>query len=148
MAEGAVDPRLGSIFGGMMGGGATMGGSGYYSSTTGLGAAGPNFGLATGGVILGGIQPFAQGGVVKGPTLGLVGEGRHNEAIVPLPNGKSIPVEMGKGMGGDVNSSVVVNINNGGGASRQPKVRKAINLPKELRVLSRTLSCVRCVLAE
>ena len=121
---------LGSIFGGMMGGGATMGGSGYYSSTTGLGTAGPNFGLATGGVILGGIQPFAQGGVVKGPTLGLVGEGRHNEAIVPLPNGKSIPVEMGKGMGGDVNSSVVVNINNGGGAESSTKGSQGNQLAK------------------
>lgn len=123
---------LGSIFGGMMGGGggATMGGSGYYSSTTGLGTAGPNFGLATGGVILGGIQPFAQGGVVKGPTLGLVGEGRHNEAIVPLPNGKSIPVEMGKGMGGDVNSSVVVNINNSGAAQSSTKGTQGNQLAK------------------
>ena len=122
---------LGSIFGAMGGGGgATMGGSGYYSSTTGLGTAGPNFGLATGGVILGGIQPFAKGGVVKGPTLGLVGEGRHNEAIVPLPNGKSIPVEMGKGMGGDVNSSVVVNINNSGNAQSSTKGSQGNQLAK------------------
>jgi hypothetical protein len=37
---------------------------------------------------------FANGGVVNGPTLGLVGEGKYNEAIVPLPDGKSIPVQM------------------------------------------------------
>ena len=67
----------------------------------------------------GGVLPmFANGGIVKGPTLGMVGEGRYNEAIVPLPNGKSIPVEMGKGAGGNVNSSVVVNINNDGSESR------------------------------
>jgi hypothetical protein len=46
--------------------------------------------------------------MVTGPTLGLVGEGRYNEAIVPLPNGKSIPVELGGASQGNVN--VVVNV--------------------------------------
>jgi len=32
--------------------------------------------------------------VVNGPTLGLVGEGKYNEAIVPLPDGRAIPVQM------------------------------------------------------
>lgn len=49
---------------------------------------------ANGGVLVGGFQAFASGGVVAGPTLGLVGEGKYNEAIVPLPDGKSIPVMM------------------------------------------------------
>lgn len=40
-----------------------------------------------------GFTPFANGGVVSGPTLGLIGEGKYNEAVVPLPNGKSIPVQ-------------------------------------------------------
>ena len=40
-----------------------------------------------------GIPTFANGGVVTGPTLGLIGEGKYNEAVVPLPNGKSIPVQ-------------------------------------------------------
>lgn len=53
---------------------------------------------ADGGVAAGGWKPlpltaFANGGMVNGPTLGLIGEGRYNEAIVPLPNGRSIPVE-------------------------------------------------------
>jgi len=54
---------------------------------------------ANGGVAQGGwkpfpITPFATGGTVSGPTLGLVGEGKYNEAIVPLPDGRSIPVQM------------------------------------------------------
>jgi hypothetical protein len=49
---------------------------------------------ANGAVWKGGFQPFAAGGMVDRPTLGLVGEGRYNEAIVPLPDGRSIPVEM------------------------------------------------------
>jgi hypothetical protein len=51
-------------------------------------------GIATGGWKPMPITPFATGGMVTGPTLGLVGEGKYNEAIVPLPNGRSIPVEL------------------------------------------------------
>jgi tape measure domain-containing protein len=58
----------------------------------------PGMAFANGGVAHGGFIPFrafANGGTVAGPTLGLVGEGRYNEAIVPLPDGKSIPVQLG-----------------------------------------------------
>lgn len=51
---------------------------------------------ANGGVLKGGFREFAKGGVVNKPTLGLVGEGKYNEAVVPLPDGKSIPVVMNK----------------------------------------------------
>jgi phage-related minor tail protein len=54
----------------------------------------PNLMFANGGIAKGGFRAFANGGVVSGPTLGLVGEGKYNEAIVPLPDGKSIPVQM------------------------------------------------------
>jgi len=57
------------------------------------------------------VSGFANGGLVTKPTLGLVGEGKYNEAIVPLPDGRSIPVDfrggddrlskmMGKGQSG------------------------------------------------
>lgn len=71
---------------------------------------------ANGGVMQGGwapITPFAMGGMVTGPTLGLVGEGRFNEAVVPLPDGKSIPVDLGGGTGNDISTNIVVNVNNG-----------------------------------
>ena len=48
---------------------------------------------------------FANGGIVQGPTLGLVGEGRYNEAIVPLPDGRSIPVQMQGGSSRDLLAS-------------------------------------------
>jgi hypothetical protein len=57
----------------------------------------PGMAFANGGIARGGFIPFrafANGGAVSGPTLGLVGEGRYNEAIVPLPDGRSIPVQM------------------------------------------------------
>jgi lambda family phage tail tape measure protein len=69
--------------------------------------------FANGGIASGGFQAFANGGIVKGPTLGLVGEGRYNEAIVPLPDGKSIPVDLGGGASNQINSNITVNVNNG-----------------------------------
>jgi hypothetical protein len=74
---------------------------------------GPAF--ANGGIALGGFQKFATGGIVKGPTMGLVGEGRYNEAVVPLPDGRSIPVDL-SGMGGGagaISTNIVINVNNG-----------------------------------
>lgn len=93
--------------------------SGGASSNTALGSMGPgNFNLNG----FGDLSPlpltgFANGGIVKGPTMGLVGEGRFNEAVVPLPNGKSIPVDLGGGTGGDIATSIVVNVNNGQASS-------------------------------
>jgi hypothetical protein len=72
---------------------------------------------------------FADGGVVTKPTMALIGEGANNEAVVPLPNGRSIPVEM-KGAntnssGPAINSSVSVTLNNNGQA--QEVSRNAAN---------------------
>jgi len=39
------------------------------------------------------LTPFATGGVVNKPTPALIGEGQYNEAVVPLPDGRSIPVD-------------------------------------------------------
>lgn len=53
------------------------------------------FGMANGAVLKGGFQAFANGSPrVTEPTLGLIGEGRFNEAVVPLPDGRKIPVDM------------------------------------------------------
>ena len=52
------------------------------------------------------VPGYRHGGIVKEPTY-MVGEGRFNEAVVPLPDGRSIPVQMKGGAGG----STVVNVN-------------------------------------
>jgi tape measure domain-containing protein len=75
---------------------------------------------ANGGVAGGGWKPFpvtafANGGMVNGPTLGLVGEGKYNEAIVPLPDGRSIPVQM-KGGGGGLREAMNGNTGRTGGS--------------------------------
>ena len=63
------------------------------------------------------IPAFANGGMVTGPTMGLVGEGRYNEAIVPLPDGKSIPVDLGGASGSQITSNIVVNVSSDGKTS-------------------------------
>lgn len=74
-----------------------------------LGVGGASF-FADGGIVPGGglsgavpVKGYANGGpVFKGPHIGIIGEGRYNEAAVPLPDGKRIPVDLrgaGEGMG-------------------------------------------------
>ncbi len=111
----AVGGMLSSIF-------SAIGGFAWGATTTQLGgvSAGQAVTLtaANGGVFPGGFQKFASGGIINQPTLGLVGEGRYNEAVVPLPDGRSIPVNMRGG-----GTSVVVNvIDNTGG-----EVKKSVN---------------------
>jgi hypothetical protein len=65
------------------------------------------FGSANGNVLRGGFQAFAKGGLVTKPTLGLVGEGKYNEAVVPLPDGRSIPIS---GATGNTENNVTVNV--------------------------------------
>lgn len=55
-------------------------------------------------------KKFATGGVVDSPTLAMIGEGGYNEAVVPLPDGRRIPVQM-SGDGGS--KQVTVNMNFG-----------------------------------
>jgi hypothetical protein len=77
---------------------------------------GTSFFAANGAVFPGGFRSYANGGMVKEPTLGLVGEGKYNEAIVPLPDGRSIPVIM-QGAGGDRTTvGINVNVNSSGQA--------------------------------
>ena len=64
--------------------------------------------------------PMANGGVVDKPTYALIGEGRYNEAVIPMPDGKRVPVELkDKRIGSNQNNNVTVNVSmsEGGGAS-------------------------------
>lgn len=58
------------------------------------------------------LNAYAGGGIVNSPQMYVAGEGRMNEAIIPLPDGRSVPVTMTGGGMGDVN--VEVNVINQG----------------------------------
>ena len=65
------------------------------------------------------VPGYSTGGVAKGSNDGHLAMLHGTEAVVPLPNGKSIPVEMsGKGGGGGTNN-IVVNISTDGQSSKQ-----------------------------
>ena len=64
-------------------------------------------------------EGFAKGGIVTAPTTALIGEGGMNEAVVPLPNGKAIPVDMGKNAGNSVQTNITVNVDQGGNAQTE-----------------------------
>jgi lambda family phage tail tape measure protein len=121
--------------GGLFGGGGGLSGGGYFDSITGLGKAGPNFGLAKGGVITqNGIQAFARGGIVDKPMLfpfakgiGLMGEAGP-EAIMPLRRGRDGNLGVA---GGGGTTNVVVNVD-AGGTSAQGDAPRGEQLGKAL----------------
>ena len=70
-------------------------------------------GFANGGIMTSGgsmpLKKYANGGVATSPQLALFGEGSMNEAYVPLPDGRSIPVTVSGSSGGN-QSNVIINI--------------------------------------
>jgi tape measure domain-containing protein len=110
----ALIKGLGALIGGIFGGG----GGGLGSMDANIAQYAPlPAGYANGGIAPGGFTAFANGGIVTGPTLGLVGEGRYNEAVIPLPDGKSVPVDLGGAMGSQITSNIVVNVSSDGKTS-------------------------------
>lgn len=88
---------------------AAFGGFGFANGGTVEGGTGELTPLANGGVVSGGLgralpmKGYANGGpIVDKPHVALIGEGKYNEAVVPLPDGRSIPVEMQGGGGANV----------------------------------------------
>lgn len=61
-------------------------------------------------------EGYSTGGVARGSTSGYPAVLHGTEAVVPLPNGKSIPVEM-KGSG-STNNNIVVNVSTDGQTSK------------------------------
>lgn len=64
------------------------------------------------------LNRYAGGGIANSPQLALFGEGRMNEAYVPLPDGRSIPVKMQGGSG----NTYITNVY---GTNNAPDVRRA-----------------------
>jgi phage-related minor tail protein len=114
--SGAVSAGIGGMF---SGGGVTP------VPTTGGVSQNP-FGFADGGIMTPGgplpLNRYANGGVADRPQLALFGEGDMNEAYVPLPDGRSIPVTMRGGRG--MTFAPTYNIDaRGADASMVPRLR-------------------------
>lgn len=100
--SGVLGKAIGSVFGG--GGGADFGTGAAYGSQD-MGTYFANGGVMTSGGELP-LHAYSNGGIANSPQLAVFGEGRMNEAYVPLPDGRTIPVTMSGGGG----SNVVVNV--------------------------------------
>jgi hypothetical protein len=101
IAEAVAADLARRLFGDLVKGGTGTGmAGGLLSSIGGM------LGLANGGIVgSGGMMPlakYASGGIASTPQLAVFGEGSMNEAFVPLPDGRSIPVSM-RGGGNTVN---------------------------------------------
>lgn len=118
---------LGSLFGSMGGG---------ISSLLGmipgvgpiLGGIGTLFGFKDGGIMDSGrkVPGYATGGIANGSNMGHLAMLHGREAVVPLPNGNSIPVQMqGQGM---QNNNVTVNVATDGSTSSSANSSEGANL--------------------
>lgn len=114
---GSLFGSLGSLFGGGGAGGGLL--SGLASMIPGigpvLGGAMSLFGFKNGGIMNNGskVAGYATGGIADGPSKGHLAMLHGREAVVPLPNGNSIPVQM-NGNGGMQNNNVTVNVSTDG----------------------------------
>ena len=63
------------------------------------------------------MQGYASGGIARGSTSGYPAILHGTEAVVPLPHGGKIPVEMKEG--GATNNNIVVNVSTDGTTSTQ-----------------------------
>ncbi len=104
-----VFQAISAALGGLGFGNTMLGGGGLAKGGTITGGTGGFVPLANGGVLQGGLgrampmKGYATGGpIVDRPHIALIGEGDHNEAVVPLPDGRSIPVQMDGGGGANV----------------------------------------------
>ena len=96
---------LGGLFGGAGGGG------GFLSGLLGM------FGFARYGGVM---KPYATGGIARGRNAGYPAILHGTEAVVPLPSGGKIPVEMKSGGAANTNNvSISVNMSNDGNAETQ-----------------------------
>ena len=82
-------------------------------------------GFANGGIMTSSgslpLHTYSNGGIANSPQMAVFGEGRMNEAYVPLPDGRSIPVSMKGGASSSVNTSVTVNVNSNGTANGESR---------------------------
>ena len=85
-----VFPGVGTAIGAVLGG--LLGSFAGEAAGQGVASGGERFGTI--GKLLGMIRGFEDGGVIRQPTLSMIGEGSQDEAVVPLANNRNVPVDI------------------------------------------------------
>ena len=125
-----VSGGLSSVFDSLMGafgGAGGAGGGDWLSSAVSMGMS--LFGFADGGIMTkhGSIplRKYANGGIATSPQLAMFGEGSMNEAYVPLPDGRSIPVSFANVPTGNSSTSnavaISITVNQDGSGQQESK---------------------------
>ncbi|ECH9224571.1 tape measure protein [Salmonella enterica] len=128
VASGLVSVWAGGGFDNLLSG--SSGSTSGFNNLTGSAADGtsgiPNIPKFANGGIFGkdGVIPlraYRKGGIADSPQLAIYGEGDMNEAFVPLPDGRSIPVTLNTGSAGKGSVfspvSIAINVNSDGSSS-------------------------------
>ena len=91
-----------------------------------------------GGSVLDALTPWATGGIASGPQSGYAVALHGTEAVVPLPDGRSIPVTLQGGGGGGGGFTANITVNSTGGDARA--IAKAVSdeVQKAFRSRSRS----------
>jgi len=122
-------------------GGTTAGVSTDFSlaagQTSGLGLKFANGGVMTSAGKMP-LNMYSKGGIANSPQMAMFGEGRMNEAYVPLPDGRSIPVSM-KGNSG---SNVQINVINQSGTPVNAQQQGGARFDGEKMILDVVLSAM------
>jgi hypothetical protein len=119
-SSGVLGSLISAGISGMVGAPGSMTSANYSlgPGSSGLGLKMPSA-FADGGIMSGmgsiPLRKYAAGGIARSPQMAMFGEGSMNEAYVPLPDGRSIPVTM-KG-GAQQAGNVTVNVINQSGTS-------------------------------
>ena len=113
---------------------------GFLGVPTGAGPIAQLFGFGRYGGIMeppkmrygGVLDQYSMGGIAKGSQAGHLAMLHGTEAVVPLPNGRSIPVELSGGGSQTNNVSVNVNIENSGRANTEMQGNNANEFAKSI----------------
>ncbi len=95
-------------------------------------------GAAQGAIVIGGVSEmpaFQAGGIITGPGAFIAGEGGQNEAVVPLPDGRSIPVMEVGGRRGGGGGTVKINIT----AMDSQDVTRVLSSPDAIRTMEASM---------
>lgn len=124
---GGIFDSISSAFSGFGGGGAGGGGGSSYAA---IAQTAISLFLAKGGItgqLQSRIPMYANGTVTNGPELAMIGEGPKREAVVPLPDNRSIPVTI---FGEKEPAQVVenkINVNISGVQGNEEGIRRSAN---------------------
>ena len=105
--------------------------------------------LSFGGGLLGGaadMMGFASGGIASGPSSGYPVELHGTEAVVPLPDGRTIPVSIKGDVGGGGTTNTINISVSGGGNAKEIAKQVSDEVSKVLRTRSRGNNYTRGVI--